>query len=385
MKGPASAAPVVVGAGPGGLSVARALMRHGVQPRILDRADRVCSSWQTHYDSLRMNSPRRLSSLPGQLMDRSFGGWVRRDDFIGYVERYAEPVRSRLEFGVEVRRVERDGDGWLVDSSEGPLRSSHVIVATGLNATNHMPAWPGRDGFEGSLLHAMEYRRPEPYRGRHVLVVGLGPTGVDVVTDVAAAGAASVRLSVRHTPIIIHRSAAMATLGVVMKHVINPSWFVDFASLQLHRMLWGDLSRYGIAPPESGLATAIRNRTHGLTADGGAIDAIRKGAVEVVPAVEGFDGPDVLLAGGDRIRPDVVIAATGQRPNLEPLVGHLGVLGPDGRPLVHGAETAPSAPGLHFIGYRVPPPQLADMRFDAPAIARAVSSSIAANGSAPPS
>ena len=50
---------------------------------------------------------------------------------------------------------------------------------------------------------------------------------------------------------------------------------------------------------------------------------------------------------------DALIAATGFRPGLEPLVGHLGVLDDRGEPLVHGAEEHPRAPGLHFVGYQV--------------------------------
>jgi putative flavoprotein involved in K+ transport len=48
-----------------------------------------------------------------------------------------------------------------------------------------------------------------------------------------------------------------------------------------------------------------------------------------------------------------VVAATGFRPGLTSLVGHLGVLGGNGVPLVHGGEEHPEAPGLNFVGYRV--------------------------------
>jgi hypothetical protein len=47
-----------------------------------------------------------------------------------------------------------------------------------------------------------------------------------------------------------------------------------------------------------------------------------------------------------------VIAATGYRRGLEPLVGHLGVLDENGIPLVSGGNEHPSAPGLFFNGYR---------------------------------
>ena len=64
------------------------------------------------------------------------------------------------------------------------------------------------------------------------------------------------------------------------------------------------------------------------------IEAIRDRRIEIVGAVEGFDETGVLLAGGERIEPDAVIAATGYRTGLEPLVGHLGVLDAHGAPRV---------------------------------------------------
>src|SRR5207244_11739870 len=78
----------------------------------------------------------------------------------------------------------------------------------------------------------------------------------------------------------------------------------------------------------------------------------KHGGIELVPAVEGFDGGEVILAGGGRVRPTAVIAATAFRPALEPLVGHLGVLSAAGRPLVHGPQTHANAPGLYFVGYK---------------------------------
>ena len=67
--------------------------------------------------------------------------------------------------------------------------------------------------------------------------------------------------------------------------------------------------------------------------------------------------------------------ATGWRRALEPLVGHLGVLGDDGRPTVHGAETPPQAPGLYFTGFVNPVTGMfRELGIDAKRIARAVAS-----------
>jgi putative flavoprotein involved in K+ transport len=71
-----------------------------------------------------------------------------------------------------------------------------------------------------------------------------------------------------------------------------------------------------------------------------------------------------------------VIAATGYERGLEPLVGHLGLLGPRGHPAVHAAETHPDHPGLYFTGYinRLSG-QLRPMRQHARQIAKAIAQS----------
>jgi putative flavoprotein involved in K+ transport len=89
----------------------------------------------------------------------------------------------------------------------------------------------------------------------------------------------------------------------------------------------------------------------------------------------------VCLADGSRRRADVVIAATGYRRGLEPLVGHLGVLGTDGRPRVRGAETDRAAPGLWFTGFTNPiSGMFRELGIDAKRIARAVVRDRAAAG-----
>jgi putative flavoprotein involved in K+ transport len=147
------------------------------------------------------------------------------------------------------------------------------------------------------------------------------------------------------------------------------AWFVQ-------RLIYGDLARHGLARSPRGVASNLRERGMGPAIDPGFVDAVKEGRIGIVAAVERFDGPDVVLADGSRLQPEIVIAATGYRRGLEPLVGHLGVLDPHGRPTVGGAKTHPGAPGLHFIGYKTAlSGQLRQMRIDAKRIARAVASS----------
>jgi putative flavoprotein involved in K+ transport len=381
---PPSAPPVyVVGAGPGGLATAAALGQRGVRAVVVERSDDVAASWRGHYDRLRLHTTRRWSSLPGLPIPRSAGRWVRRDDFVRYLEAYARHHHIDLATGVTVARVDRaapspspEGGGWVLRANGGrELHASAVVVATGYNHTPLLPDWPGCDGFTGELLHASAYRDAGPYAARDVLVVGVGNTGAEIAADLAGGGAGRVRLSVRTAPHILRRTTlgwpAQAS-GVLCRRL--PVGLVDRLARQLARTT-PDLSEYGLPRPDTGLYTRVRQGAIPVQDTGktGLVRAVRRGQVEVVGAVSSFEGGKVVLADGEVISPEVVIAATGYRRGLEPLVGHLGILDGRGGPLVHGRETHPAAPGLYFTGYTNPiSGALRELARDAPRIAAAI-------------
>jgi putative flavoprotein involved in K+ transport len=346
----------VVGGGPAGLSVAAVLERAGVPAVVLER-ERIGASWYRHYDRLHLHTVRWLSHLPGYRFSRQHGRWVSRDGVIRYLERYAEHHRLEVRTGIEVGRVDRapDGDGWVLDTSEGPIDAPAVVVATGYNRLPHMPDWPGRDGFTGELIHGSSYRNPEPFAGRDVLVVGSGNTGAEIAVDLVEGGAARVRIAIRTPPNILLRETGgvpAQVTGVLMRHM--PARVADPIAQATQRLTIGDLTEHGLpCAPRGAFTQAGRDDVIPIL-DVGLVSMVKKGRVEVVGALEAFDGPAVVLAGGERIEPDAVIACAGYKRGLEPLVGHLGVLGDKGRPVVHGGATHPDAPDLHFIGYTNP-------------------------------
>lgn len=343
--------PVVIGAGAAGLAVAATLLDHGVDADVLERSDGVASSWAARYDSLTLHTVRWLSGMPGYPIPREYGSWVTRDGMVRYLADYAERRRVRPEFGVEVTRIDRAGDAWRLTTSGGPRDASAVVVATGLCTHPLLPDWADDPGLP--LVHSSAYRNPAPYAGQHVLVVGSGNSAAEIAVDLVGAGV-QVTLSVRTPPNIVRRDTfgvPSQLLGVALRHVPEP--VMNPLSSALRKVSVPDLAEFGLpAPAGDGYTQFLRSKTVPIL-DHGFVDAVRAGRITVVPAVTAIEDGTVALADGSTLRPDAVVAATGYRPGLEPLVGHLGVLDKDGLPLANGARTLASTPGLYFAGIEV--------------------------------
>ena len=238
---------LVVGAGPAGLAVAASLRRRGVESLVVDRGSAVGDSWRRRYDRLHLHTPRVQSGPPGMPIPRSAGRWVSRDDMVRYLADYAAQHGIEPRFGIEVRRLDRNGQDWTAENGDGKLRARQVVLASGYNSDPVLPAWPGAESFTGELLHASAYAHPDPFRGKDVLVVGAGNTGAEIAADLAEGGAATVRLAVRTPPNVIPRSLGpvpITLLGISLD--FSPAWLADPLNRFLQRRFVGDLTQYGL-------------------------------------------------------------------------------------------------------------------------------------------
>jgi putative flavoprotein involved in K+ transport len=359
---------VVIGAGPAGLATAAELRRRGIPVLVLERSGTVASSWRNRYDRLRLNSSRPFSKLPGAKYPRGTGIFPSRDQVVDYLEAYARDHDIDIRYRTRVERIDRTEHGWLIQTSRGELTADNVVVAAGYEHTFRVPRWPGRDEFEGRLIHSAEYSNAGTFRGHDVLVVGPGCSGMEIAYDLVEGGAGRVRLAVRTPPNMIPRDPLGPLFGRLV--VKLPASFGDRIMRFARRKKIGDLSKFGLPVPEEGPVSRLR-RLHVAPAivDREVVDAIREERILIVPAVESLDEESVRLADGRSIKPDDVIAATGYTPGLEPMVGHLGVLDETGAPIDTVRE---AAPGLRFVGYIPRPGQLGQMGREAKEAARGI-------------
>jgi cation diffusion facilitator CzcD-associated flavoprotein CzcO len=364
---------IVVGAGPAGLAAAAQLRRAAIPAVVLEQGETIAPQWRARHDRLRLNSARWFSALPdGPPFPEGTTAFPTRDQMVAYLDAYARHHALDVRFNTRVERLERAGSRWILQTSDGELRASHVIVAGGYEHRPFVPAWAGRARFRGEVLHAAAYRNAAPYRGQDVLVVGPGCTGAEIAYDLAEGGAQRVRLAVRTPPNIILREPIGAPLASFFARL--PARVGDGVLRFVRRRTIGDLGEFGLPMPDEGVFSRLR-RLHvtPMIVDREVVEAIRARRIEIVAAVEGFDETGVLLADGVRLEPHAVIAATGYRAGLEALVGHLDVLDAHGVPTVKDGE---ALPGLRFIGYDPRPAQLRHGGKEAARAAKAIARSV---------
>ena len=342
---------LIIGAGPAGLAAAAELRRLGVPAQVIERSHVVAPSWRARYDGLRLNTCRWNSKLrPEDRFEAGVPFFPRRDHAVRYLESFAARHDVKVRFGLQVDRIDPGPDGWLLSTSAGPLTARQVIVAIGHQHTPSMPAWPGRDQFPGRILHSLEYRTPEEFRDRDVLVVGGGCSGLDIARDLAQGGARRVRLAVRTQPnLLLKMSCGLPTDLLAAALFRLPTRIADPAGRLVQRLTVGDLSHWGLTAPHVGIFTRLHEGAAPTIVGRDVIAAIRAGDFEIVPGVCAVNADGVRLTDGTTIRPDAIIAATGYSTGLEPIVGHLGVLDEAGRPFQY--RGIPLRPGLRFLGY----------------------------------
>jgi putative flavoprotein involved in K+ transport len=326
------------------------LRRAGAEVVVLERDD-VAAAWQGRYDCLHLHTVRWLSGLPGYGIPRSYGKWPSRDRVVEYLRTYAS--RHSLDVRTEraVERIDRDGDAWAVRVDGEVVQAERVVVATGYSSIPYLPEWPGT--FSGEVVHSADYRSGDRYHGQRVLVVGSGNSGAEIAIDVARAGARDVLLSVRTPPAVVRRDTLgvpSQLLGIASSHL--PVGAVDRIAATLRRVAFGELAPLGLPAPQKPYSDFLRRRMLPIV-DIGLVAAVKDGTVKVVPGLERFEDGMPVLSGGRTVEVDAIVAATGYRTGLGPLVGHLGVLDEAGVPLAHGPDQHPAAPGLHFVGYLV--------------------------------
>jgi len=340
---------IVVGAGPAGLACAATMGARGLKVAVFEKADNVGSAWRRHYDRLHLHTDRNHSALPGMDMPRSFPPYPSRLQVVEYLENYATRFGIKPAFGTSVTSLRHENGHWSASVTDGVVKAPIAVVATGMASAPYRPSWPGTEAYLGSVIHSSDYRNPQRYAGKRMLVVGFGNSGGEIALDLAEAGI-DVALAVRGPVQILPRDLlGLPILVWAILYQPLPARLVDALNAPVLRLALGSMKKLGLRPAKKGPAQMTREDGRIPLIDVGTLAKIRDGSIELRGGIDRFTTRGVVFDDGRSEDYDGVILATGFRTDLRPLLGDVtGVLDERGIPLVTGRRTA--ANGLYFCG-----------------------------------
>ncbi|GAA1909669.1 NAD(P)-binding domain-containing protein [Streptomyces sodiiphilus] len=314
----------VIGAGAAGLATTKALLDAGLEVVTYERGDRPGGLWARDnssglspaYDSLHLNTSRARTQFAGFPMPRDWPDYPSADLVAGYLADYARTfgLTEHIQFGTTVTSVEREpgGSGWSVTTGAGGTgRFDAVVVANGHNwdPRGPEPACPGT--FTGTQMHAHDYRNPECFRDRRVLVVGMGNSAMDITVDASHVARGPVLLSARRgvhiVPKYLFGRPADATGGAL---AALPWRLRQGIAQTLLRLAVGTPQSYGLPAPSGGLF-----QNHPTVSDT-ILHRLTHGEVAPRPGIDRLDGDRVVFADGTSDPVDVIVWATGYRVSI---------------------------------------------------------------------
>lgn len=319
---------------------------------ILEAQDEVGFRWRNHYDRLHLHTSKRNSGLPGLPMPKEYPRYPSRDQVVGYLELYAQYYRITPHFGQRVVKISEIAGGMRVETEKGEWECQQVVIANGLSHTPLIPTFPGQETFPGPILHASLYRNGSEWAGKRVLVVGFGNSGGEIAVDLVERGALA-SLAVRSAVNIIPKEVmGFPSTDISVLTSWLPYWIVDKSTLRIVRKKFGDFTAFGLEKSPLGPREQVEKTGRIPLIDIGTMAHIQKGEITVFKGVERLEVNRVFFAGGKSETFDVVILATGYRPNFSFL--------PENKYFEQGIRdgippVVDEGNGLYFCGFRNPP------------------------------
>lgn len=346
----------VIGAGMSGLGAIRELTLGGHEVCCYEAGSDLGGSWRYEndngvsaaYRSLMTNVSRRnmrYSSLriPGRQSLR-----LTHAEMLGYLESYAEVnrLREHIRFGARVSAAQpgREG-GWQVAVGEEPAREfDRLVVASGCLWDPYVPELPGE--FGGETLHVRDYRSPERFAGKRVVVVGGGQSALDVAAEISFVAERTV-LACREGHHLIPRLVAGVPFDYLDLSILGRvPWSVGRALTQLL------LVRSPWAPQRGELASpgfSMLEHRWPVLATPSIEQALSHRTLVMHGAVESLAEDRVLFADGAGEQADAIVFATGYRVRFPFLAAPLDG-GAAGQFPLYRRMVSPHGRDLGFVG-----------------------------------
>lgn len=200
----------VIGAGAAGLCALKHGIDFGSDVTVFEQSDKVGGLWNytedigknkfgldmhsTIYERLVVNAPKEIMTYPSVPFPEKEQSYVSSEEVRCYYQMYAEKfnlfrhikfnhhvirVRPLLDDKWEVIVKNLDSDKFFTENFDA------VMVCNGRFTVPVLPNFEGHETFTGKQMHSRDYKTSEQFRGESVLIIGAGPSGIDITYEVS--------------------------------------------------------------------------------------------------------------------------------------------------------------------------------------------------------
>jgi cation diffusion facilitator CzcD-associated flavoprotein CzcO len=334
----------VIGAGPVGLAVAKALLENGIPYEQLEADDDLGGNWYHGvYETAHIISSRKTTEYADFPMPESYPDFPSAQQMLDYLASYAETftLRPHIQFRTKVLMCLPLADGrWEVELTGGEKRVyKGVIACNGHHWDKRYPEYQGT--FTGEYIHSKDYKHPQQLVNKRVLVIGGGNSACDLAAEAARVGR-SCDISLRRGYWFLPKTV----FGVPLPEMV-PSWMPLWAQRLMLRMILrvvvGKYESYGLPKPNHRIFEAHP------TLNSEILHYMKHGRIRPRTGVDRLDGRRVVFADGTSEEFDTVVCATGFHlsfpflpPGLVPVKGS--------NALLYGGCTLPEYKNLYVVG-----------------------------------
>jgi Flavin-binding monooxygenase-like len=342
----------IVGAGSAGLAAAQALAARNVDFVVFEAGSGLGGNWRygndsglsSGYRSLRANTSRYHTAFRCFEIGPSQSLFLGHSEMLDYLERFADrfDLRRRIRFRTRVSTARPVDGGWDVIADGTIERFSDVIVATGFNSVPRYPGFPGP--FSGLQMHTHEYRTPEPFADRDVVVIGLGCSAAELACEIQTV-ARSVALAARSGSWVVPRRIGRIPVDAFDTRIgsrlsINVR---RLAFVPLFRLAAGPLTGTGLPKPDHRLGEKP------ITVSDELLPLLRRRRIVACAPVVDLRGDRVGLADGTERVADALLYGTGYRTAFDFLPPEADAPTNERAPLYRGVVSLAQT-GLYYVG-----------------------------------
>ncbi|XP_004646243.1 dimethylaniline monooxygenase [N-oxide-forming] 5 [Octodon degus] len=217
----------VIGAGASGLSSIKCCLEEGLEPVCFERSVDIGGLWRFQenpeegrasiYKSVIINTSKEMMCFSDYPIPEHYPNFMHNSHVLEYFRMYAKEfgLLKYIQFQTTVCSVKKQPD--FSTSGQWEVITEHlgetkrdvfdaVMVCTGHHTNAHLPleSFPGIEKFKGQYFHSRDYKNPNGFIGKRVVIIGIGNSGGDLAVEISHT-AKQVFLSTRRGAWILNR------------------------------------------------------------------------------------------------------------------------------------------------------------------------------------